>query len=339
MHELHLHPAKFRTKMCRDRSACTRQICFFAHDESQLRSPTPEELEPYTPKRLQQPDKPISAEQQQQQQHKGGASAAKATAASRAGLPSVDKYADARERVWEHLVSLQAQQERADIWRAVQEAAAETGFMLAPSVAAAAVAAASASPIASMGPSPLGASPLGASPLGASPPGNAAMLSLLSRQAALAGLAQQPAAACGFGAGGLSMHDALGLCGSPTALQQLLTAPAPAPLGPLAAAQVSPLVAAMAAAQRAESLAPVLAAAAAAAPSPAATAVAAGLLPDSDLAALLAACPPVAGPPPAVPATAAQLRPHLDDWPLTTGGCGTLGGLPQGGLAPGAFSW
>ncbi|KAI8463308.1 MAG: hypothetical protein J3K34DRAFT_381029, partial [Monoraphidium minutum] len=39
--ELHLHPAKFRIKMCRDGTDCTRKICFFAHSPPELRTPSP----------------------------------------------------------------------------------------------------------------------------------------------------------------------------------------------------------------------------------------------------------------------------------------------------------
>jgi len=146
--EIHLHPAKFRTKLCRDGAACTRQICFFAHAESELRTPSPEDLGPlFDLKKQQQVDGPAAAAAAAADS--GACAAASGVqqspdSAHRPHLPSAaahgpqqqqqpDKYADAKERVWQHLLSLQEQQERADIVRAVQEAAAETGFMLLPS--------------------------------------------------------------------------------------------------------------------------------------------------------------------------------------------------------------
>ncbi|KAI8474524.1 MAG: hypothetical protein J3K34DRAFT_465573 [Monoraphidium minutum] len=34
-----LHPANYKTKMCADGAACSRRVCFFAHDPSELRAP------------------------------------------------------------------------------------------------------------------------------------------------------------------------------------------------------------------------------------------------------------------------------------------------------------
>ncbi|KAI8476912.1 MAG: hypothetical protein J3K34DRAFT_502704 [Monoraphidium minutum] len=34
-----LHPANYKTKMCADGAACSRHVCFFAHDPSELRAP------------------------------------------------------------------------------------------------------------------------------------------------------------------------------------------------------------------------------------------------------------------------------------------------------------
>lgn len=37
VHELWLHPARYRTRMCRDGAACSRALCFFAHNTQELR--------------------------------------------------------------------------------------------------------------------------------------------------------------------------------------------------------------------------------------------------------------------------------------------------------------
>ncbi|MCO5554483.1 hypothetical protein L7F22_008012 [Adiantum nelumboides] len=39
-----LHPARFRTQLCKDGKACKRRVCFFAHSPSQLRLSSPESL-------------------------------------------------------------------------------------------------------------------------------------------------------------------------------------------------------------------------------------------------------------------------------------------------------
>ncbi|KAK9805504.1 hypothetical protein WJX72_001726 [[Myrmecia] bisecta] len=38
--EFWLHPTRYRTQMCKQGSACTRHVCFFAHEESELRTPS-----------------------------------------------------------------------------------------------------------------------------------------------------------------------------------------------------------------------------------------------------------------------------------------------------------
>lgn len=37
--EINLHPSKYRTQMCVEGCKCTRKMCFFAHNEAQLRQP------------------------------------------------------------------------------------------------------------------------------------------------------------------------------------------------------------------------------------------------------------------------------------------------------------
>ncbi|WIA31545.1 hypothetical protein OEZ86_002436 [Tetradesmus obliquus] len=39
--EYHMHPARFRTKLCTDGDRCRRPFCFFAHGMQQLREPAP----------------------------------------------------------------------------------------------------------------------------------------------------------------------------------------------------------------------------------------------------------------------------------------------------------
>ena len=39
VYECWLHPAKYRTQMCKDTPGCTREVCFFAHSPTQLRRP------------------------------------------------------------------------------------------------------------------------------------------------------------------------------------------------------------------------------------------------------------------------------------------------------------
>lgn len=39
--ECWLHPARYRTQPCKDRTKCTRRVCFFAHTIEQLRLPSP----------------------------------------------------------------------------------------------------------------------------------------------------------------------------------------------------------------------------------------------------------------------------------------------------------
>jgi hypothetical protein len=158
--------------MCRDGPACTRQICFFAHDEGQLREATPDASAPPLADQRKQQRGDAKAHQQQQ------------LAAQRAGLapnPRLSaaaqqqcKLEEARARVTQHLMSLQQQQERADILRAVREAAAETGFVLLP-------------PAPLNGGGPVGCSPLGSSPLGSGPLGSlTAAAALLAAPAAAA---------------------------------------------------------------------------------------------------------------------------------------------------------
>ena len=38
--ECWLHPTRYRTQMCTDKESCRRLVCFFAHNESELRAPT-----------------------------------------------------------------------------------------------------------------------------------------------------------------------------------------------------------------------------------------------------------------------------------------------------------
>lgn len=40
VYECWLHPAKYRTQLCKDGGQCRRPVCFFAHSVSELRSPT-----------------------------------------------------------------------------------------------------------------------------------------------------------------------------------------------------------------------------------------------------------------------------------------------------------
>lgn len=40
VYECWLHPAKYRTQLCKDGAQCRRPVCFFAHSVSELRSPT-----------------------------------------------------------------------------------------------------------------------------------------------------------------------------------------------------------------------------------------------------------------------------------------------------------
>ena len=40
VYECWLHPAKYRTQLCKDGAQCCRPVCFFAHSVSELRSPT-----------------------------------------------------------------------------------------------------------------------------------------------------------------------------------------------------------------------------------------------------------------------------------------------------------
>lgn len=115
--------------MCRDGAACARSICFFAHRESELRTPTPEELGPLELRRQAAAADASAA--------KAAAATAGAVAAQQAAVlqaaaaaAAVDQAADARERVWQHLLSLQAQQERADALRAVHDAAAQLGYAM-----------------------------------------------------------------------------------------------------------------------------------------------------------------------------------------------------------------
>jgi hypothetical protein len=37
--EYWLHPTRYRTQMCKEGTSCTRKICFFAHDETEIRVP------------------------------------------------------------------------------------------------------------------------------------------------------------------------------------------------------------------------------------------------------------------------------------------------------------
>ena len=39
VYEHWLHPAKYRTQLCKDGAQCQRPVCFFAHSVSELRSP------------------------------------------------------------------------------------------------------------------------------------------------------------------------------------------------------------------------------------------------------------------------------------------------------------
>ncbi|KAK9835704.1 hypothetical protein WJX74_006273 [Apatococcus lobatus] len=39
VYECWLHPAKYRTQLCKDAPGCTREVCFFAHSPTQLRRP------------------------------------------------------------------------------------------------------------------------------------------------------------------------------------------------------------------------------------------------------------------------------------------------------------
>jgi hypothetical protein len=43
--ECWLHPSRYRTQMCKDAPKCTRRVCFFAHDCSELREPDPADKE------------------------------------------------------------------------------------------------------------------------------------------------------------------------------------------------------------------------------------------------------------------------------------------------------
>lgn len=139
--------------MCRDGEACQRECCFFAHSIGELRRPTPEEMGPLEARRQ-------AAAQEAAKQKAAAAAAAPAAAAegkpSAAGAaprqpaPPQDgsrAAADARERVRQHLLSLRAQQERADILRAVAEAAVETGFSLPAAPAALGLAAPALAPL------------------------------------------------------------------------------------------------------------------------------------------------------------------------------------------------
>lgn len=40
VYECWLHPAKYRTQLCKDGGQCRRPVCFFAHSVPELRSPT-----------------------------------------------------------------------------------------------------------------------------------------------------------------------------------------------------------------------------------------------------------------------------------------------------------
>ncbi|XP_027355694.1 zinc finger CCCH domain-containing protein 20-like [Abrus precatorius] len=40
--ECWLHPSRYRTQLCKDRTGCRRRVCFFAHTTDQLRSLSPE---------------------------------------------------------------------------------------------------------------------------------------------------------------------------------------------------------------------------------------------------------------------------------------------------------
>lgn len=131
-------------QMCRDGAACTRKICFFAHEEKDLRTPLVldatataeqkvlqqeaalqhslhlEHLKQHAvavQQLLQQQQPP--QQPQQEQQHQGSQSPGGS----------------------EPQLTLQQLQERVNIWRAVQEAAAQTGFTLLPSPLAPAAAA------------------------------------------------------------------------------------------------------------------------------------------------------------------------------------------------------
>ncbi|TVU17089.1 hypothetical protein EJB05_33102, partial [Eragrostis curvula] len=41
--ECWLHPARYRTQLCKDGTACRRRVCFFAHTPDQLRAPPPQQ--------------------------------------------------------------------------------------------------------------------------------------------------------------------------------------------------------------------------------------------------------------------------------------------------------
>uniref|UniRef100_A0A061RR60 Zinc finger ccch domain-containing protein 29 n=1 Tax=Tetraselmis sp. GSL018 TaxID=582737 RepID=A0A061RR60_9CHLO len=55
--ECWLHPARYRTQMCKDGPMCTRRVCFFAHSLSEMRYPPPEEA----PARSSPPPSPMSS--------------------------------------------------------------------------------------------------------------------------------------------------------------------------------------------------------------------------------------------------------------------------------------
>lgn len=75
--EYWLHPTRYRTQLCNDGPGCKRNICFFAHDLSQLRVPeskpyvSPEALAKASLDAIQNEKKNASAAKQQQQQSGG----------------------------------------------------------------------------------------------------------------------------------------------------------------------------------------------------------------------------------------------------------------------------
>lgn len=151
--ELYLHPSRFRTRMCRDGTSCTRAMCFFAHTDNELRT-----LAENDTSALHTGGQ--AAQQQEQQQQPGGrqplqleqsrpvASAPRQPQLQlppavllqqpqAAVLPPGSAVTAASWQLWhsqQQEIQPEVEPQHANIWRAVQEAAAETGFMLCPAL-------------------------------------------------------------------------------------------------------------------------------------------------------------------------------------------------------------
>ncbi|WIA29524.1 hypothetical protein OEZ86_012024 [Tetradesmus obliquus] len=93
--EYWLHPARFRTQMCRSGTDCRRALCFFAHTAEELRSPGKagpcSELPPLPAAAAPGPLMGMQMQQQQQFRSFGGAMPAVAAADMSWGTPAEDR--------------------------------------------------------------------------------------------------------------------------------------------------------------------------------------------------------------------------------------------------------